>query len=97
MRLAAISAFALAISATAPAVAAPTLQCNYADTKTTVIIVSDAAKNVQCSYTCNFVTESGSYSATGSTTVKAGETKTVDEDTHRSKVTGVKTNTLDCK
>ena len=77
------------------AFAAPALQCNFEGNKTTVLIVNDG-KDAQCNYACHFQTENGSSSVTGSTGVKAGETKKVDEDTRRSKVVRVREQSLKC-
>ena len=82
-----------------PAVASaePKLTCGFDGNKTKVVIVSDSDKNLQCNYACHYRIEGGSASITGSTGVKAGETKTVDEDTHRCKVAGVREQSLKCE
>ena len=82
-----------------PAVAAaePTLTCGFEDNKTKVVVVNDSDKNKQCNYACHYRIEGGSASISGSTGVKAGETKTVDEDTHRGKVAGVREQSLKCE
>jgi len=87
---------AASILAAPAAGAAPALQCNFEGNKTTVLIVNDG-KAAQCNYACHFATENGSASVTGSTGVKAGETKKVDEDTQRSKVVRVREQTLKCE
>ncbi len=89
---------ALAVAA-APAVAAaaPQLKCEFDGNKTKVTIVSDAAKDQQCNYACHYTLDGGSTSISGSTGVKAGQTKVVDEDTQRSKVTRVRESSLTCE
>ena len=87
----------VALCASAPAAfAEPALQCNFDGTKTKVVIVNDG-KDAQCNYACHYTTEFGSTSLSGSTGVKAGETKTVDEGTQRSKVVRVREQTLKCE
>jgi hypothetical protein len=78
------------------AFAAPALQCNFDGNKTKVVIVNDG-KDVQCNYACHFQTEFGSASVSGGTGVKAGETKTVDEETQRSKIVRVREQSLKCE
>ena len=89
---------ALALIA-APAVAAaePQLKCEFDGNKTKVTIVNADGKNVQCNYACHFTIEGGSSSVTGSTGVKAGETKIVDEDTRRFPITGLRESSLKCE
>ena len=81
----------------AAAAAEPTLSCGFDGNKTKVVIVNDGDKNKQCNYACHYRIEGGSASITGSTGVKAGETKTVDEDTHRGKIAGVREQSLTCE
>ena len=84
---------------TLPAMAAaePTLKCEFDGNKTVVTIVNADAKDQQCNYACHYTMEGGSASISGSTGVKAGETKKVDEDTHRSKVTRVRESSIKCE
>jgi hypothetical protein len=77
--------------------AEPSLKCNFEGNKYAVVIVNPDAANKQCNYACHYTLEGGSRSVSGSTGVKAGETKTADEDTTRSKLTGVRSSSLDCK
>lgn len=83
----------------APAIAAaePLLKCNFEGLKTSVVIVNPDNADKQCNYACNFTLEGGSRSVSGSTSVKAGETKVADEDVGRTAVTGVRSSSLDCK
>jgi hypothetical protein len=78
------------------AFAAPALQCKFDGNKTTVLIVNDG-KDVQCSYACHYALEGGVASVSGGTSVKAGETKNVDEATRRSKVLSVREQSLKCE
>lgn len=86
---------ALIVAAPA-AFAAPALQCNFDGNKTTVLIVNDG-KEVQCSYACHYTLEGGVASVSGGTSVKAGETKNVDEAMRRSKVVRVRDSSLKCE
>jgi hypothetical protein len=90
--------FALALVA-APAIAAaePQLKCEFSGNKTKVTIVNTDGKDGQCNYACHFTIEGGSSSVTGSTGVKAGETKVVDEDTRRYPITGLRESSLKCE
>jgi len=83
----------------APAIAAaePSLKCNFEGRKTSVVVANPDNADKQCNYACNFTLEGGSRSISGSTTVKAGETKIADEDIGRTAVTGVRSSSLDCK
>jgi hypothetical protein len=82
-----------------PAVAAaePKLTCGFEGNKTKVVIVSDSDKNLQCNYACHFTIDGGQSSVTGSTGVKAGETKIVDEGTRRWPITGLRESSLKCE
>jgi len=79
------------------AAAAPQLKCEFDGNKSKVTIVNPDAKDQQCNYACHFVLEGGSSSLSGSTGVKAGETKLVNEDTSRSKVLRVRESSLNCE
>ena len=87
----------LTVALPAAAAAAPELKCNFEGNKTTVLIVNPDAQDKQCNYACHYRLEGGSASVSGATTVKAGETKTVDEDTRRSKVSAVRESSLKCE
>jgi hypothetical protein len=79
------------------AAAAPQLKCEFAGNKTKVPIVNSDGKAVQCNYACHFTIEGGSSSVTGSTGVKAGETKIVDEETRRWPITGLRESSIKCE
>jgi hypothetical protein len=79
------------------AAAAPQLKCEFDGRKTKVTIVNTDGKNAQCNYACHFTIDGGSSSVTGSTGVKAGETKVVDEDTRRWPITGLRESSLKCE
>jgi hypothetical protein len=52
---------------------------------------------VQCNYTCHYVLDGGSVSPSGSVSVKAGQTRIVDEETRRSKVARVRESSIKCE
>jgi len=79
------------------AAAEPQLKCEFEGRKTKVTIVNTDGKNAQCNYACHFTIEGGSSSVTGSTGVKAGETKVVDEETRRWPITGLREKSLKCE
>jgi hypothetical protein len=79
------------------AAAEPSLKCNYAGRKTTVVIVNSDTKDMQCNYHCAFSLEGGSRQISGSTGVKAGETKVADEGESRYDIKGVESSKLECK
>ncbi len=89
-------AFTLA-AVPAMAAAEPQLRCAFDGNKTVVTIVNPDAKDQQCNYACHYALEGGSASVSGSVGVKAGATKTVDEDTRRSKVVRVRESSLKCE
>jgi hypothetical protein len=76
------------------AFAEPELKCNFDGKKTVVLIVNPDATNKQCNYSCRFAVPGGAASVSGSVTVTAGETRTVDEDTQNNAVTGVQSSSL---
>ena len=89
---------ALALAAVPSLAAAePQLKCEFSGNKTKVTIVNTDGKDGQCNYACHFTIEGGSSSVTGSTGVKAGETKVVDEDTRRWPITGLRESSLKCE
>ena len=85
------------ITAPAMAAAAPQLKCEFDGNKSKVTIVNTEAKDQHCNYACHFTLDGGSASITGATGVKAGETKVVDEDTHRYQVTRLRDSKLTCE
>ena len=85
------------VAVPAMAAAEPQLKCEFDGNKTVVTIVNADGKDQQCNYACHFALDGGSASISGSTGVKAGETKKVDEDTHRSKVTRVRESSIKCE
>ena len=88
----------LAIAFAGPAAAEPTLKCSIEGNKYSVVIVNSDGQDKQCSYNCNFATDGGNRIISGSITVKAGESKTVDEGAPSfGKLTGVQSSKLDCK
>jgi hypothetical protein len=88
---------AMLVAAPSLAAAAPQLKCEFQGNKTKVTIVNTDGKNVQCNYACHFTIEGGSSSVTGSTGVKAGETKVVDEETRRWPITALRESSLKCE
>jgi hypothetical protein len=52
---------------------------------------------VQCNYACHYVLDGGSVSPSGSVSVKAGQTRIVDEETRRSKVARVRESSIKCE
>ncbi len=95
----AMRAFLALLLVAVPAIAAaePQLKCEFQGNKTKVTIVNTDGKNAQCNYACHFTIEGGTSSVTGSTGVKAGETKIVDEDTRRYPITGLRESSLKCE
>lgn len=77
--------------------AAPQLKCEFSGNKTKVTIVNTDGKDGQCNYACHFTIDGGSSSVTGSTGVKAGETKVVDDGTRRWPITGLRESSLKCE
>lgn len=90
--------FVLALVA-APSIGAaePQLKCEFSGNKTKVTIVNTDGKDGQCNYACHFTIDGGQSSVTGSTGVKAGETKIVDEGTRRWPITGLRESSLKCE
>ncbi len=78
------------------AAAEPQLKCEFDGNKIKVTIVNDG-KDAQCNYACHFTIDGGSSSVTGSTSIKAGETKVVDEDTRRYPITGLRESSIKCE
>ena len=77
--------------------AKPELKCEFEGNKTRVTIVNPDAKRLHCSYKCNFTLENGAGAAVGTIGVAAGQSRVVDEETYKSKVTGVQDSKLECE
>lgn len=98
MRIA--SALPLALLASlisSAAFAQGTIKCSFEGNKTTVVVTNPDGTEKQCSYLCKYGLQLGQYQASGSTSVKPGESKTVDEGERSSRVTRVVESSVSCQ
>ncbi len=79
------------------AAAQATVRCNFEGNKTSVVVTNPDRADKQCNYHCKYALQLGQYQASGSTSMKPGESKTVDEGERRSRVTGVIESSVSCQ
>ncbi len=98
MRIASALPLALLAGLFSPAAfAQATVKCNFEGNKTAVVVTNPDRAEKQCSYLCKYGLQLGQYQASGSTSVKPGESKTVDEGERSSRVSRVVESSVSCQ
>ncbi len=99
MRRAAVFSGALLMVVALPAAASAqaSIKCEYQGGATKVVVTNPDNADRQCSYLCKYSRQFGEYQVSGSTGVKAGESKTVHEQAGSTPITGVKELSATCK